>query len=52
MAGLIYGLYNQHQPHYIIDFAAAAAVGKMAETGDITKQTITGVKQIMNSHEL
>ncbi|MEY2918155.1 MAG: hypothetical protein RIS73_1869 [Bacteroidota bacterium] len=45
MAGLIYGLYNQHNLKDIIDFAAAAAVGKLYEAGDATKQTIEKVKQ-------
>lgn len=45
MSGLIYGLYNQHQRQAIIDFAAAAAVGKMQEKGDATRQTITDVQK-------
>ncbi len=40
MAGLLYGLYNGHSPVEIINFSAAAAVGKLYETGDATKQTI------------
>ena len=44
MAGLIYGLYHQHQPNAIINFAAAAAVGKLYETGDATRQTVEQVK--------
>jgi 2-dehydro-3-deoxygluconokinase len=43
MGGLIYGLYNQHQPQQIIEFASAAAVGKMREGGDTTSQTIADV---------
>jgi 2-dehydro-3-deoxygluconokinase len=39
MAGLIYGLNHFDQPQAIIDFAAAAAVGKMSEKGDATNQT-------------
>ncbi len=45
MAGLIYGLYNHHQPQAIIDFAAAAATGKMMEMGDVTRQSVTSVKK-------
>ena len=45
MGGLIYGLYNKHSGQEIIDFAAAAAVGKLHETGDATRQTIDQVKQ-------
>ena len=47
MAGLISGLYQQHQAKAIIDFAAAAAVGKLYEIGDSTKQKIEDVKKIM-----
>ena len=47
MAGLIYGLYKQHPSQEIIDFAAAAAVGKLQEAGDATKQVIEDVKQRM-----
>lgn len=39
MGGLIYGLLHQHQPKQIINYAAAAAVGKMNEKGDTTSQT-------------
>ncbi len=44
MAGLIFGLYHKNQPHDIINFAAAAAVGKLYETGDATRQTVEQVK--------
>lgn len=39
MAGLIYGLYSGHAPQQTIDFAAAAAFGKINELGDATAQT-------------
>jgi len=45
MGALIYGLYNQHQPKDIIEFAAAAAVGKMQEKGDATNQSIETVNK-------
>jgi 2-dehydro-3-deoxygluconokinase len=48
MAGLIYGLYNQQPLKEIIDFASAAAVGKLYETGDSTNQHIEDVKKIIN----
>jgi 2-dehydro-3-deoxygluconokinase len=48
MGGLIYGLYNQHSPQEIIDFAAAAAVGKMKEKGDATRQTIESIKETLS----
>lgn len=47
MGGLIYGLYNKHEAQDIIDFASAAAVGKMNEKGDSTNQTIESVKNIL-----
>lgn len=48
MAGLIYGLSTGMEPQDIVNFAAAAAVGKLAEEGDSTKQTIEDVENIMN----
>lgn len=39
MGGLIYGLVNNHAVSDIINFAAAAAVGKLYEKGDATRQT-------------
>ncbi|MGZ5220682.1 MAG: PfkB family carbohydrate kinase [Chitinophagaceae bacterium] len=45
MGGLIYGLYNKHSTKKIIDFAAAAAVGKLYERGDATRQTIEQVNK-------
>lgn len=47
MGGLIYGLTNDHTPDETINFAASAAVGKLAEEGDSTKQTIEQVKELM-----
>jgi 2-dehydro-3-deoxygluconokinase len=44
MAGLIYGLYQKNTPRDIINYAAAAAVGKLQEVGDATRQTIEQVK--------
>ncbi len=48
MAGLIYGLYHQHPSNQIIEFAAAAAVGKMQEKGDATNQTIENINKKIN----
>ncbi|MFN2440206.1 MAG: PfkB family carbohydrate kinase, partial [Chitinophagaceae bacterium] len=45
MGGLIYGLYNQHQPKEIIDFAAAAAVSKLYIKGDATTATVEEIKK-------
>jgi 2-dehydro-3-deoxygluconokinase len=44
MAGLIYGLYNKQDASAIINYAAAAAIGKLQEPGDATNQTIEQVK--------
>jgi 2-dehydro-3-deoxygluconokinase len=43
MGGLIYGLMNKHASQNIIDFAAAAAFGKLQEDSDATTQTIEQV---------
>jgi 2-dehydro-3-deoxygluconokinase len=49
MGGLIYGLSNNHRLQDIVDFAAAAAVGKMKETGDATHQNIDAVMRTVNT---
>jgi 2-dehydro-3-deoxygluconokinase len=49
MAGLIYGLYNHSASQQIIDFATAAAFGKLHEIGDATKQAIEDVEKIMKA---
>jgi len=38
MAGLIYGLYNKMEPQEIVNYATAAAFGKLQEQGDATGQ--------------
>lgn len=45
MAGLIYGIHNNNHSEDIINFSAAAAVGKMQEKGDATNQTIEDIKR-------
>jgi 2-dehydro-3-deoxygluconokinase len=45
MAGLIYGMLHNHPTQQIINFAASAAVGKLFEKGDSTKQTIKQVNE-------
>jgi len=45
MGGLIYGLYNQHQPKEMIDFAAAAAVNKLSIKGDATTASVEEIKK-------
>jgi len=51
MGGLIYGIKHAHPPQQIIDFAAAAAVGKMQIVGDCTTQTIEEIQQTVNSEK-
>ena len=50
MAGLIYGLYNAHSPQEIINFAAAAAFGKLNELGDATSQTRAQVQATLQQY--
>ena len=45
MAGLIYGLYNQNGPQQILEFATAAAFGKLQEVGDATDQEAFNIKK-------
>lgn len=51
MGGLIYSLYNNHQPQDVINYAAAAAFGKLQEVGDATKQDIAAVQSIIQRYE-
>ncbi|WP_462251404.1 sugar kinase [Ferruginibacter sp.] len=47
MAGLIYGILNQHASTDIIGFAAAAAFGKLQEKGDATKNSVEKIQNIL-----
>ncbi|HLD54243.1 MAG TPA: sugar kinase [Sediminibacterium sp.] len=49
MAGLLFGIYEQQTPQEIVDFAASAAVGKMQELGDHTKQTVMEILNRLQS---
>ena len=49
MAGLIYGKYYNKQADEIINYAAAAATGKMLEKGDATNQSTENVLNRMNN---
>jgi 2-dehydro-3-deoxygluconokinase len=44
MAGLLYGLHHNHNPQQILNFATAAAFGKLQETGDATRQTAEDIE--------
>lgn len=46
MAGLIYGLYNRHAPQDVLNYATAAAFGKLQEHGDATGQDVFTVGKI------
>ena len=46
MAGLIYGIYNQRTPQDILNYATAAAFGKLQEFGDATGQDVLTVSKI------
>jgi 2-dehydro-3-deoxygluconokinase len=46
MAGLIYGLYRNNDPQELLNYAAAAAFGKLQELGDATGQDSLTVLQV------
>jgi len=46
MAGLIYGLYNKHASQELLNYATAAAFGKLQEYGDSTGQDVLTVSKI------
>lgn len=45
MGGIIYGMQQQLLPQHLINFAAAAAVGKLHEVGDTTRQTVGSIEK-------
>lgn len=51
MAALIRGNKEQKNKDYIINFAAAAAVGKLQEMGDHTTQTVAAIEAKMKSND-
>lgn len=46
MAGLIYGMYNKHAYDALLNYATAAAVGKLQEAGDTTDQDVLTIHDI------
>lgn len=52
MGGLLYGLYNESPYQDLIDFAAAAAIGKLNELGDATNQTKEDVFAILENQSI
>ncbi|WP_369806250.1 sugar kinase [Desertivirga arenae] len=51
MAGLIYGFYNHHQPQDIVNYATAAAFGKLQEQGDATDQDVFTVSKLRTDND-
>lgn len=51
MAGLIYGFYNNHEPQDIVNYATAAAFGKLQEKGDATDQDIFTVTKVRTDND-
>ncbi len=50
MGGLIYGIFNNHPTQNIIEFAAAAAFGKLHIKGDTTSNTVDDIKKIITAN--
>ncbi|WP_298301321.1 sugar kinase [Hydrotalea sp.] len=50
MAGLIFGFSHGMTPQNTLNFAAAAAFGKLHETGDTTQQTISDIHKIIQQY--
>ena len=50
MAGLIYGILSGHTPQEIVNFAAAAAFGKLHEKGDSTGHSLDQVQKILQPY--
>lgn len=51
MGGLLYGFYNNNSSQQIIDFASAAAIGKLNEFGDASQQSIDDVLKVLRNVE-
>lgn len=50
MAGLIYGLYNELPAQEVLNYATAAAFGKLQEQGDTTEQDVFTVSKHKNGN--
>jgi 2-dehydro-3-deoxygluconokinase len=48
MAGLVYGLYHEHEPQQVLEYATAAAFGKLQEVGDATDQEVFNITRTAN----
>ena len=49
MAGLIYATTQDFPPQNSINFAAAAAFGKLHEAGDTTSQTVEQIQSLIKA---
>ncbi|HMO32645.1 MAG TPA: sugar kinase [Lacibacter sp.] len=52
MAGLIYGIRNRWGTQQIIDYAAAAAMGKLQEKGDATRNSVQDVHGVLDKYRM
>jgi 2-dehydro-3-deoxygluconokinase len=50
MAGLLHGWAHAENPDKVVKLAAVAAVGKLREKGDFTKQSIESIYKKMQAH--
>ena len=50
MAGLIYGLHQNHPQQQVINFATSAAFGKLFEKGDSTSQDVIMIEQKLQAN--
>jgi 2-dehydro-3-deoxygluconokinase len=50
MAGLIFGMKHSMSHQATLNFATAAAFGKLHETGDTTRQTIFDIHKIIQQY--
>jgi 2-dehydro-3-deoxygluconokinase len=50
MAGLIHSIYHNELPQHVINYAAAAAVGKLQEVGDATQQTTEQIIKTLQAY--
>ena len=48
MAGLIHGIISNNSSQDIINFAAAAAFGKLQEVGDTTKKSLSEIEKLLS----
>ena len=52
MAGLIYGIKKNYKPESIINYAAAAAFGKLFEKGDTTRRRAEAVLELLDENSV